>query len=118
MNIKKQNKNLFRIDLNLKYLVYTDKMIYTEPDVLNWIKNDFHSGELDEENNLIINKVESSQQIQDFLDMDVDYSVYYTDDEDDNTSISTLVEKLSLDADILVAKLRKLGYVITKPKKK
>jgi hypothetical protein len=118
MSIKKQTKNLFRIDLNLKYLVYTDKMNYTENDVLNWIKNDFHSGELDEENNLTINKVESSHQIQDFLDQDIDYSVYYTDDEDDDTSISTLVETLGLDADILVAKLRKLGYVITKPKKK
>lgn len=116
--MKKQNKNLFRIDLNLKYLVYTDKMNYTESDVLNWIKNDFHSGEFDDEDVLTINKVESSHQIEDFLDMDVDYNVYYTDDEDDSTSVSTLVEKLSLDADILVAKLRKLGYVITKPKKK
>jgi hypothetical protein len=114
----KQNKNLFRVDLNLKYLVYTDKEKYTQDDVLDWIKNEAHSNEFDDDGALEIEKVESSEQIQDFLDMDIEYYVYYTSDEDDSTSIDTLVEELGLDANILVAKLRKLGYTVSKPKKK
>ena len=114
----KQNKNLFRVDLNLKYLVYTDKEKYTQDDVLDWLKNEVHSNEFDDDGALEIEKVESSEQIQDFLDMDIEYYVYYTSDEDDSTSIDTLVEELGLDANILVVKLRKLGYTVSKPKKK
>lgn len=112
------NKNLFRVNLNLKYLVYTDEMNYTEDDVLLWIKNNFHSGELDDEDAVQITKVESSKQIQDFLDMDIDYNVYHTDDEDHDTSIKELVEKLGLDVHILIEKLRKLGYTVSKSKNK
>ena len=111
-------KNLFRVDLNLKYLVYTDKEKYTQNDVLDWIKNDVHSGEFDGDDVLEIEKVESSEQIQDFLDMDTEYYVYYTNNEDDSTSIDTLVEELGLDASVLVDKLKKLGYTVTPPKKR
>jgi hypothetical protein len=114
----KQNKNLFRVDLNLKYLVYTDKEKYTQDDVLDWLQNEVHSNEFDDDGALEIEKVESSEQIQDFLDMDTEYYVYYTSGEDDSTSIDTLVEELGLDANILVEKLRKLGYTVSKPKKK
>jgi hypothetical protein len=116
--MSKKTKNLFRVDLNLKYLVYTDKEKYTQDDVLNWIKNEVHSNEFDDDGALEIEKVESSEQIQDFLDMDIEYYVYYTSGEDDSTSIDTLVEELGLDANILVAKLRNLGYTVSKPKKK
>jgi hypothetical protein len=116
--MSKKTKNLFRVDLNLKYLVYTDKEQYTQNDVLDWLKNEVHSNEFDDDGALEIEKVESSEQIQDFLDMDIEYYVYYTSGEDDSTSIDTLVEKLGLDANILVAKLRKLGYTVSKPKKK
>jgi hypothetical protein len=118
MKNKKQKKNLFRVDVTLKYLVYTDKAEYKEIDVVNWIKNDFHSGEFDTDGALKIQKVESTEQIQDFLDLDIDYNVYYTDDVDESTSLDTLVEELCLDAKVLVAKLKKLGYTITSPKKK
>jgi len=119
MKNKKQNKNLFRVDAHLSYLVYTDKETYGETDFCKWLKNNFHSGELDEEGSLEVEKVESTEQIREFLDeRGYDYSVYYTDDEDEFTTISTLVEELGLDADILVAKLCKLGYTITKPEKK
>jgi hypothetical protein len=116
--MSKKTKNLFRVDLNLKYLVYTDKEKYTEDDVLDWIQNEVHSNEFDGDGALEIEKVESSEQIQDFLDMDIEYYVYYTSGEDDSTSIDTLVEELGLDANILVEKLRKLGYTVSKPKKK
>jgi hypothetical protein len=86
--------------------------------VLDWIKNDVHSGEFDSDGALEIEKVESSEQIQDFLDMDTEYYVYYTDDEDDSTSIDTLVEELGLDASALVDRLKKLGYTVTPPTKK
>jgi len=116
--MSKKTKNLFRVDLNLKYLVYTDKEQYTQDDMLDWLKNEVHSNEFDDDGALEIEKVESSEQIQDFLDMDIEYYVYYTSGEDDSTSIDTLVEKLGLDTNILVAKLRKLGYTVSKPKKK
>ena len=119
MKNKKQNKNLFRVDAHLSYLVYTDKETYGETDFCEWLKTSFHSGELDEEGSLEVEKVESTEQIQEFLEeRDYDYNVYYTDDEDEGTSLDTLVEELGLDADIFVAKLRKLGYTVTKPKKK
>lgn len=113
-----KNKNLFRVDINLSYLVYTDQEKYTEQDTLKWCKDELHESELEEGEALEILKVESSEQVQDFLDKDNEYYVYYTDDEDDSTSVSDLVDRLGLDADILVAKLRKLGYSVTKPKKK
>jgi hypothetical protein len=119
--MKKNNmrrKNLFRVDVHLSYLVYTDKETYNEIDVCKWLKNDFHSGELDEEGALEVQKVKSIEQIQDFLEKDFEYNVYYTDDKDDGTSIQTLVDELSLDADVLVAKLRKLGYTVAPPKEK
>jgi len=94
-----KNKNLFRVDINLSYLVYTDQENYTESDVLKWFKDDFHSGEFDEENALSILKVESSEQVQDFLDREIDYCVYYTNDEDESASVSELVDRLGLDAD-------------------
>ena len=113
---KKQKKNLFRVDVHLNYLVYTDKETYNEIDVCKWLKNDFHSGELDEGGALEVQKVESVEQIQDFLEKDFEYNVYYTDDKDDGTSIQTLVDELGLNADVLVAKLRKLGYTVAPPK--
>jgi hypothetical protein len=116
--MSKKTKNLFRVDLNLKYLVYTDKEKYTQDDVFDWIKNEVHSNELDADGALEIEKVESSEQIQDFLDMDIEYYVYYTDGEDDSTSIDTLVEELGLDASALVDRLKKLGYTVTPPTKK
>lgn len=118
MKNKKQNKNLFRVDAHLSYLVYTDKETYGETDFCKWLKNNFHSGELDEEGALEVEKVESTEQIQDFLDRDYDYSVYREIGDDDEKDLSELVNELGLDADILVAKLRELGYTITKPKKK
>ena len=111
-----KNKNLFRVDLNLRYLIYTDQEKYTEHDVLKWCKEELHEGEFDDEGVLEIKRVESSEQVQDFLDMDIEYNVYHTDDEDESTSVSDLVDKLGLDADILAARLRKLGYSVTKPK--
>lgn len=111
------NKNLFRVDLNLQYLVYTDKENYTEHDVEKWIKNDLHSGEFDEQDGLTINKVTSSKQIQDFLDLDVDYNVYHTDEQDNGISVHSLVEQLGLDADVMIDKLKKMGYTVTKDKK-
>jgi len=76
------------------------------------------SNEFDDDGALEIEKVESSEQIQDFLDMDIEYYVYYTDGEDDSTSIDTLVEELGLDASALVDRLKKLGYTVTPPTKK
>lgn len=115
---KSKTKNLFRVDLNLKYLIYTDKQEYTENDVLNWIKNDFHYGEFDSDNALKIEKVESSKQIQDFLNYDYYYSVYRDAGDDDEKDLSDLVDLLGLDASVLVDKLKKLGYTVTPPKKR
>ena len=117
-NKKSKTKNLFRVDLNLKYLVYTDEEKYTQNDVLDWIKHDVHSGEFDGDDVLEIEKVESSEQIQDFLDLQDSYCVYCTSPEDDSTYLGDLVDLLGLDASVLVDKLKKLGYTVTPPKKR
>lgn len=114
----KQKKNLFRVDAHLSYLVYTDKETYGETDFCEWLKNNFHSGELDEDGALEIEKVESTEQIQDFLDRDYDYSVYTEIGDNVEKDLSELVDELGLDAKVLVTKLKKLGYTITPPKKK
>jgi hypothetical protein len=119
MKIKtSKKKNLFRVDAHLNYLVYTDKDTYDESDFCQWLKTDFHSGELDEKSTLEVKKVESTKQIQEFLEKDYDYNVYYTDSEDADVSIHTLVKELNLDIDNIIIKLRKLGYTVTKPKVK
>jgi hypothetical protein len=116
--MKKQKKNLFRVDAHLSYLIYTDKETYGATDFCEWLKINFHSGELDEEGALEVEKVESTEQIQDFLDRGYDYSVYTDLGDNTEKDLPELVDELGLDATNLIAKLRKLGYTIAPPKKK
>ncbi len=107
----KQKKNLFRVDLNLKYLIYTDKQEYTDSDIISWLKNEMHSGEFDEPNAVMINKVTTQKQIQDFLNMDIDYHVY---GDVDQLSVHDVVEPLGLDTEAMIDRLKSLGYAVSK----
>lgn len=110
----KTEKKLYRVDLNLKYLVYTDTE-YKQKDVSNWIKNDFHSGELDDV--CEISMVKDVKEIQDFIEMGVDYypyCPYYTNEEDEETFLCDIIDKLGLDAKKLIKRLESLGYKVTK----
>ena len=110
-----EGQKLFRVDLSLKYLVLTDKKEYNQYDVLKWLREECHEGEFDEDdsdspNECIIQEVDDSEMIQDFLDMDIDYNVYGTD----GISISTVVEAFDLDTPKLIKELQKRGYKVSK----
>ena len=105
---KKNLKKLYRVDFKLKYLTYVPKAP-TLDDVLLWLQ-DLHEGEFDDDDSLKIIEVNSVEQISDF---EKDYVVY--GDDSGEESIETLTESLGLDASIMIAKLQKLGYNITKP---
>lgn len=107
----KTEKKLYRVDINLSYLVYTDEE-YKQGDVLNWIKNDIHSAELDD--NCEISVVKDVKEIEDFTDLDVEYCPYYTDNADESTFLSDIIDKLGLDAKKLIKRLESLGYKVTK----
>lgn len=109
--MKTENKKLYRVDINLKYLVYTDKE-YKQGDVLNWLKNEVHSGELDD--TCEISLVKDAKEIEDFTEMEIDYCPYYTDNADESTFLSDIIEKLGLDAKKLIERLKSLGYKVTK----
>jgi hypothetical protein len=105
---KKKLKKLYRVDIKLKYLTY----VPNEPikdDVFSWLE-DLHDGEFDDDGSLRITEVNSVEQISDF---EKDYLVYGDDSEEE--SVETLIETLGLDASIMIEKLQKLGYRITKP---
>lgn len=104
-------KKLYRVDLNLKYLVYTDTE-YGQEDVLNWIKNDFHSGELDDA--CEISEVKDAEEVEDFTDLEIEYCPYYTDAKDENTYLCDIIDNLGLDAKKLIKRLESLGYKVTK----
>lgn len=106
----KTQKKLYRVDINLKYLVYTDKE-YKQVDALDWLKNEVHSGELDDA--CEISLVKDAKEIEDFTEMKIDYYPYFTDEEDEST-LSDIIEKLGLDAKKLIKRLESLGYKVTK----
>lgn len=108
--MKKQNK-LYRVDINLKYLVYTNKE-YRQKDVLDWIKNDVHDGELDDA--CEISLVKDAKEIEDFTEMDIPYCPYYTNNKDESLYLSDIIDDLGLDANKMIERLKKLGYEVTK----
>jgi len=108
----KTEKKLYRVDINLKYLVYTDaKEKYNQSQVFDWLKQEMHEGELDEVCN--ITPVNSTEQIKDF---DEDYSLYCTcsTDKDKELNLNEVVDSLGLDAKKLIKRLESLGYKVTK----
>jgi len=112
---KTNKKKLFRVDATLSYLVVTEKDIYTVKDFLAWVKNDMHSGELDESSALEIKEVKSTEQIQDYIDRDHDYMTYDTTGGTDIQYVSELIKELGLDVEVLADRLRELGYTVTAP---
>lgn len=104
----KTEKKLYRVDINLKYLVYTDKD-FDLSNVIDWLKYELHDAELDE--GCDISLVDSVEEIQDF---DEDYNTYYTDDADEGASLKEIIDKLGLDAQKMIKRLTKLGYKVTK----
>lgn len=108
----KTEKKLYRVDINLKYLVYTDaKEKYNQSQVFDWLKQEMHEGELDEVCN--ITPVNSTEQIKDF---DEDYSLYCTcsTDKYKELNLNEVVDSLGLDAKKLIKRLESLGYKVTK----
>ena len=107
----KTEKKLYRVDINLKYLVYTDEE-YKQVDVLNWIKNDIHHGELDDA--CEISLVKDAKEIED--DFGLEYFPYCSDIEDsqEELTVEDIVNKLGLDAKKLIKRLESLGYKVTK----
>ena len=107
----KTEKKLYRVDIDLSYLVYTDED-YTSGNVYNWIKNNFHSGELHDACEISI--VTDSKTIED--DFDIGYFPY-CDDADDSSkemSLEEIIDLLGLDAKKMIKRLEKLGYKVTK----
>lgn len=108
----KTEKKLYRVDINLKYLVYTDaNEKYNQSQVFDWLKQEMHEGELDEV--CTITPVNSTEQIKDF---DEDYSLYCTcsTDKDKELNLNEVVDSLGLDAKKLIKRLESLGYKVTK----
>jgi hypothetical protein len=105
----KTEKKLYRVDINLKYLVLTDKE-YKQADTLAWLKNEVHGGELDDEA-CTISLVKDSKEVNDFEE---GYCTYYTDPDDDGTSLEHIIDRLGLDASKMIERLKKLGYKVTK----
>jgi hypothetical protein len=106
----KNKKKLYRVDVDLSYLVYTVGE-YTYADVFDWIKNNFHSGETD---GCEISIVTNAKTLED--DFDMSY-VPYCDDTDDATkemSLEEIIDILGLDAEIMIDRLERLGYKVTK----
>ena len=107
----KTEKKLYRVDINLKYLIYTDEE-YEQENVFNWIKTEVHSGELDDA--CEIYEVKSVKEIED--DFDMEYFPYCADAEDrmQELTLEEIVEELGLDAKKLIQRLESLGYTVTK----
>jgi uncharacterized protein YgfB (UPF0149 family) len=107
----KTEKKLYRVDVDLSYLVYTDED-YTSGNIYDWMKNHFHSGELDDASEISI--VTDSKTIED--DFDLSY-IPYCDDADDSSkemSLEEIIDLLGLDAKKMIKRLEKLGYKVTK----
>ena len=102
-------KKLYRVDIDLSYLVYTDED-YTNANVFDWMKNHFHGGELDE--TCEISVVKDIKTIED--DFDKDYCPYFTNDDDEITSLEEIIDLLGLDAKKMIKRLESLGYKVTK----
>jgi hypothetical protein len=105
----KIEKKLHRVDIDLSYLVYTDED-YSKADVYDWIKLHFHTGELDD--SCSINIVTDVNQIN--KDFNEDYCPYLTDDADEGTDLSDVINRLGLDAKKMIKRLESLGYKVTK----
>lgn len=107
----KTEKKLYKVDINVKYLVYTD-VEYNKHDVTDWLKEDFHSGELDDA--CEISLVKDVSEIEE--DFKMDYCPYYTNagDEDVGASLDTIIDDLGLDAGKMIKRLKSLGYTVTK----
>ena len=108
----KKGKKLYRVDINLKYLVYTDvNEKYNQSQVFDWLKQEMHEGELNEV--CTVTPVNSTEQIKDF---DEDYSLYCTcsTDKDKELNLNEVVDSLGLDAKKLIKRLESLGYKVTK----
>lgn len=75
-------------------------------------QNHFHSGELDSACKISV--VKDVKEIEDFTDSDIEYCPYFTDDADESTYLSDIIDKLGLDAKKLIKRLESLGYKVTK----
>lgn len=106
----KEKRELYRIDLNLKYL-YLTKDKPTKEAVLDWLHN-IHTGELDD--GLNIKKVESVEDIQDYENEDGELNYDLYTDKIENLNLSDVIEPLQLDVKCLIKRLKELGYKVTK----
>ena len=112
--VKQKNKFLHRIDINLSYLYYGEDEKYTKDDVLRWLRNDVHEGELDDEidgrEKVKISPVEDKSQIEDFS---VDYPLYGQSNEGEILLHHAIDElNLTISVEEMIRRLRKLGYAI------
>lgn len=101
----KTEKKLYRVDIDLSYLVYTDED-YTNANVYDWLKNYFHSGELADACEISV--VTDSKTIEG--DFDMGYIPYCGDE----MSLEEIIDLLGLDAKKMIKRLEKLGYKVTK----
>lgn len=108
----RMSKKLFRVDLNLKYLFYTDKTILHTQDVLKWLEKDCHSGELDDDDTCVITEIDDPEDVDDFPE---NYTVY-SDDKTCEINLGDIFKTWNT-PEAMVAKLKKMGYKITPPKK-
>lgn len=112
----KTEKKLYRVDINLKYLVLAgDEDLagdeYNQSHVFDWLKHEMHEGELTE--GCTISQVDNTKQIEDF---DEDYSLYCVcpNDKDREPNLNEVIDLLGLDAKKMIERLKKLGYKVTK----
>lgn len=118
---KPKEKFLHRIDINLSYLHYGENKEYTKDDVLRWLRNDLHEGELDSELNddfeeiekLKISLVMDKNQISNFAP---DYPLYGPDREIEEILLHNAIDELNLHISVneMIKRLQKVGYKVSK----
>lgn len=105
---------LFRIDIGFDYLFATDNNTYTPQDVLNWIKNEIHLGELERPGTLTIQRVINENQI---VDYDDDYNVYHNLPTTVDISLKEIkneINKPTQNIEKLIEVVKRHGYTVTK----
>jgi hypothetical protein len=103
---------LFRVDVKLKYLVLSTSGVYTSEDVLKWLKEECHEGEVDDCGE--ISQVTEKEQVEDF---DMSYPTYHDETVEEGRLLEDVINELNLDASSMIKKLKKMGYTITNPLK-
>ena len=106
---------LYRVDINLSYLFLTKNKEYgSKEDVVEWLNDSAHTGELDSENDKEKFSVKEVKSLEDVEDYDLGYFPYSDEIRQDEPTLEDIKDELGLDTQIMIKKLKALGYSVTK----